>query len=195
MEFGTLAVIAGALAAGWRYVMQVVYYIRSMVIATAVVNGPAAWEVISYIQRHGRFLKVGDRNIRSMDEFVRPLNRTTTVCWESIPTEPRVVVLSGSGSIWRRIANDQERIDPAIARCTLHETASRPGRIDRVFTLDRVPEQSAAIAKRIIGEHITDEDITAVLSMTAAQATEYAVTRAQQYLFADTDMTEDEIKA
>jgi hypothetical protein len=76
--------------------------------------------------------------------------------------------------------NKPELMDEAL--CSLahetHGTASRPGRIDRSFCLGLpAEEQRVAIVRRICGTCGADE-AAATVGMSAAQVTEYAITRA-----------------
>jgi len=74
--------------------------------------------------------------------------------------------------------NKPETLDEALGRPDAVGTTSRPGRLDRAFCLP-APDSAAraSIIQRITGS-CHDADLTATADMTAAQVTEWAISRA-----------------
>jgi hypothetical protein len=93
IEWTTLAVFGAAIAAAWRWIMVVVSYVRSSLVGSAMIDGEAAHDLTAYLAAEAHVVKVGDRYLKSDEEFVRPLKRVTTVVWEAPSKQPRLIVL------------------------------------------------------------------------------------------------------
>lgn len=74
--------------------------------------------------------------------------------------------------------NKPESLDEALGRPTAEGKSTRPGRLDRAFCIPPLDDQGRAAILARICDTATPEDIHATAGQTAAQVTEFAISKA-----------------
>lgn len=85
--------------------------------------------------------------------------------------------------------NKPDTLDEALGKPTGTGTSTRPGRIDRTFLVPHLDDQGRASILRRICNSASWDDLAATEGMSAAQTTEYAITKALAEMWQPTHST------